>query len=147
MENIMNWNTSEVMSEFLKIASKDENLNKVVEGKDDAKTIEEKRMKSPEKNIVEVAHPKPVYVAESRGEGGLVENLLEQHKRLVEIVNKMPTGQHVGRYAKMISDLVKLADHYDSNGECEAADLLTSLASELIDSLELPLEEAPADAE
>lgn len=131
----MSWEKSETMEEFLKIASEQNLLKEALPEKnpyqEDLKTIEEKRLDPPEKSIIEEAHPEPVYVAESRGDGGLVENQLEQQKKLIQMINKMPNGNIVGRYAQATAELVKLANACDELGEMDAANLLTDLANKL----------------
>lgn len=134
----MSFEKSEVMGEFLKIAEAEDLLNLKKNAlpeknphEEDSKTIEEKRLKSPEKSIIEEAHPEPVYVAEARGDGGLVENQIEQQKKLIEMLNKMPTGSLVGRYAAVAVELVKIANICDDAGHEEAADLVTEAASKL----------------
>jgi len=145
----------DVMREFLKIAEEKDllGLKKTAAPspnphQEDKKTIEEKRQKSPEKSIIEEAHPEPVYVAEARGDGGLVENQIEQQKKLIEMLNKMPTGSLVGRYASTAHELVKLANLCDEQGMEEAADLITEAAADLLKKAEeeaCPFEGAPAD--
>lgn len=138
----MDWEKSSVMSEFIKIAEAQNLLGiKTAQPEpnpyqEDLKTIEEKRLKSPEKSIIEEAHPDPVYVAESRGDGGLVENEIEHQKKTIEILNKMPTGSLVGRYASVVDQLVKLANACDDVGQIEAADILTSATKDLIYDLD-----------
>ncbi len=139
----------EVMNEFFRIAEEQDllGLKKTAATEknpyqEDLKTIEEKRLKSPEKSIIEIAHPEPVYVAEARGDGGLVENQIEQQKKLIEMLNKMQTGSLVGRYATVANELIKMANVCDDIGEEEAADLLTDTATKLLEFAEdepLPL--------
>lgn len=138
----MDWTKSTVMSEFIKIAEEQDllGLKKTAAPEpnpyqEDAKTIEEKRLKSPEKHIMEIAHPEPVFVVESRGEGGLVENELEHQRKVIEMVNKMPTGSLVGRYASAITQLVKIANDCDSIGQDTAAELITDAAEDLLGKL------------
>jgi len=128
----------EVMQEFLRIAEKQDLLclkktaaTEKNPYEEDIKTIEEKRQKSPEKSIIEIAHPEPVYVAEARGDGGLVENQIEQQKKLIEMLNKMPTGSLVGRYASAVVELIKVANLCDEFGHEDAADLVTAAATKL----------------
>lgn len=145
----------EVMEEFLRIAEEQDllGLRKTAAPEknpyqEDLKTIEEKRLKSPEKSIIEIAHPEPVYVAEARGDGGLVENQIEQQKKLIEMLNKIPTGSLVGRYALVANELVKMANTCDMIGEEESADLLTNTASKFLELAEKeahPFIEAPKD--
>ena len=143
----------EIMGEFLKIAEKEDllGLKKTAApeknpNQEDEKTIKEKRLKSPEKNIIEEAHPDPVYVAEARGDGGLVENANEQQKKLIEIINKMPTGSLVGRYASAINELVKMADLCEEEGLEQAADILTECVENLVSGIdEIPFDKAPGE--
>ena len=92
-----------------------QSLIKVAE---DAKTIEEKRINEDE-DMVEKAHPKPEYIADAQGDGALVENLNEQHKKMQEVVNKMPTGNYINLYASIASELVKIADECDTAGDLD----------------------------
>ncbi len=132
-------NNSIVMAEFMRIAKEKDLLGLEKKAmptpnpyQEDLKTIEEKHLKAPEKSIVEQAHPEPVYVTEARGDGGLVENEIENQQKAIEIINKHPTGSLVGRYASAVNELVKLANKCDEMGECEAADLLTLAAQHLL---------------
>ena len=147
----------EIMKEFLRIAEEQDLLGlkktaapeKNPHGEDE-KTIREKRQKSPEKNIIEIAHPEPVYIAEARGDGGLVENQIEQQKKIIEMLNKMPTGSLVGRYASAAFQLVKVAELCDAEDHEDAADLLVDAAAKLFERItaegqELPFDEAPTD--
>lgn len=141
----MSWEKSDTMKEFGKIMT-DNGLLKVAESKnphpEDAKTIKEKRVPS-EKDIIEQAHPEAVYVAESKGDGALVENQNEQHKKLMEIINKMPTGMIVHRYANAINTLIKMAEACDEVEELDASDVLTNTASQLVALVDaLPFEKA-----
>ena len=131
----MSMQNSSVMEEFFKIAEQKNLLKTAAEknpNKEDDKTVEEKRLPKPEKHIMEIAHPEPVFVAESRGEGGLVENELEHQKKWIEMINKMPTGSLVGRYASMIDELIKMAELCDELGQTEAADKLTAAAKKAL---------------
>ena len=104
--------------------------------KETEKNFKEKRLKAPEKSIIEEAHPKPVYIAESKGDGALVENLLEQHDKMMEVINKMPSGALLGTYASTIETLVKLANQYDDLGQTKIADILTKTAEEIVEDAE-----------
>jgi len=146
----MSWEKSEIMSEFLKIAEEKGMVKTAAPEKnphqEDPNTIKDKRLKSPEKNIIEEAHPEPVYIAESRGDGALVENQIEQQEKMIEMLNKMPTGTLVGRYASVANELVKIANDCDEAGEQEAADLLTDTAEKILElAVDLPFVEAPKD--
>lgn len=138
----MSWDKSEVMTEFLKIADTDNVLGLEKAAlpspnpyQEDVETIKEKKLEQPEKNIVEEAHPHPVYVAESQGDGGLVENQIEQQNKLIEMVNKYPTGSLVGRYAYAVNRLVKMAEAAEEVGALDVADALTDTARDIIDQM------------
>jgi hypothetical protein len=139
----MSWDKSEVMQEFAKISG-EQGLLKNAQSKEDDSDIRENRKDPDEKSIIEEAHPESIYIAESRGDGGLVENQIEQQKKLIEMVNKMPTGNLVGRYATQVNTLVALANMCDELGQEQAADFLTDAAKELLEkSKQIPFDKAP----
>ena len=147
----MSFEKSNVMREFGRIMA-EQGLVKTANEMNDAlkavepnpyaeniKDIVEKRLKQ-EKDMIEEAHPEPVYVAEALGDGGLVENQNEQHQKLVDMINKMPTGIIVHRYAAAIDSLVKMAAECDEVDEAEVSDILTATATQLVGMLDqLPL--------
>jgi hypothetical protein len=141
----MSWEKSEIMKEFGKLME-GQGLLKTAEKnphKEDDKTIKEKRV-MPDEDLIEIAHPAPVYVAEGKGDGGLVENQNEQHKKLMEVINKMPTGIIVHRYAAALSALVKMANACDEVGEEHAAGILTDAATKLVELIDtIPFDKAP----
>lgn len=92
----------------------------VSNAEDDAKTILEKKYPVEVEDMVEKAHPEPVMVAD-HPYGGLVENQNEQHQRILNIVNKMPTGFPLHSWASIATELVKIAQECDDLGlESEA---------------------------
>src|SRR5689334_15540538 len=95
------YDNSEVFNELIKISMNKTALPAPNPYQEDKKTIEEKRLEPAEKSIMEVAHPEPVYVAESMKDGALVENEMENQKKMIDIINKMPTGNLVHRYAAL----------------------------------------------
>ena len=146
----MSWEKSEIMCEFGKLMGpslvKTAAVDKAPKNPyaEDAKTIKEKT-KLPEKDIIEIAHPAAIYIAESRGDGGLVENQNEQHAKMMEVINKMPTGALLGTYAMTISALVKMADACDIIEEELVSDTLTDVASKISGLMDVvPFEKAPA---
>ncbi|MFA5023463.1 MAG: hypothetical protein WC523_00700 [Patescibacteria group bacterium] len=126
----MGYETSEVMREFMKIMAEQETPAKNPYA-EDKKIIEEKR-EFPEEDLIEQAHPEKVYVAESRGDGGLVENQNEQHEKMMTVINKMPTGALLGTYASAVTTLTKMADICDELGDSESADALTNVAEKVL---------------
>jgi hypothetical protein len=146
----MSWEKSETIREYFKIAEKSGMIKTAAPSpnphQEDKKTIEDKKPKASDKNIIDEAHPESIYIAEARGDGGLVENANEQQKKLIEMINKMPTGSLVGRYASVASALVKMANDCDEIGETEVADKLTDTAAKLFGMIdELPFDEAPGE--
>lgn len=120
-----------VMEEFFKIMSP-----QVKTASDSKEDIEDTKVKSDDKSIIEKAHPESVYVAEARGDGGLVENEIETHKKIMDIIKKMPNGNLVGRYAAAIVDLVKEANKCDVDGKKEEADQMMHVAQKLLKEME-----------
>lgn len=127
------------MSEFLKIAENNDvlGLKKTAlpepnPHQEDVESIRKKRLDQPEKSIIEEAHPEPVYIAESRGDGALVENQVEQQQKLIEMLNKNPTGSLVGRYAHTAVRLVKMAEAAEEVGALDVADTLTDAARNVV---------------
>jgi len=149
----MSWEKSETFKEFIKIASENENfidLSKEVAKNpysEESQEIHDKGFKKSdysEDSIIEKAHPEPIYTAEALGDGGLVENQIEQHNKMVNIVNKMPTGSPIHYYACVIDELVKIANECDSDGETEAANLITKVAEDILGLFQnIPFVEAP----
>lgn len=105
----------------------------VSSAEDDRKTILEKRYPVEPEDLVEKAHPEPVMVAD-HPVGGLVENQNEQHQRMLNVVNKMPTGFPLHSWATISVELIKIAQECDDLGlETEAQaidDIVTSINKE-----------------
>jgi putative heme iron utilization protein len=92
----------------------------VASAEDDAKTILEKKYPVESEDMVEKAHPEPVMIAD-HPYGGLVENQNEQHQRILNVVNKMPTGFPIHSWASIATELIKIAQECDDLGlESEA---------------------------
>lgn len=139
----MSWDKSEIMQEFAKI-SINQGFFKSAESKEDDSSLGKNRKDPEEKSVIEIAHPEPVYIAESRGDGGLLENQIEQQNKIIEMINKMPTGNLVGRYASKAYNLIVLANVCDELGQGDAANLLTDAARVLVEKSKRPfLAKAP----
>ena len=121
---------SEVMLSFAKMLAESDKPAKNPY-QEDLKQIEEK-CTVPEEDLVEIAHPEPVYVAEALGDGGLVENQKEQHEKMMTVINRMPTGALLGTYAATVDTLVKMANKCDELGDYAAADELTATARKIL---------------
>lgn len=102
-----------------------ENRKKEVPTGDDytrnPKTEEYDVTKGEGRDLVEEAHKDDAQMASAMGNGGLVENILQQQEKDIEVALKMPTGTLPGVHASVIADLVKLANDLDEAGEEEAA--------------------------
>ena len=127
------YDKSEVINELIKTALLKNAMPAPNPYQESKKTIEEKRLPAPEKSIIEIAHPKPIYVAESQGDGGLVENEIENQRKMLEVINKAPNGNLVGKCAALAHVLLKMADSCDTLGDDEAGDLLTDAAKKLLE--------------
>ena len=75
-------------------------------------------------DLIGTAHPYSVSLAESMGNGGLVENQIEKQRAGKNVALSMPTGNFRGKHAYVIKSLVKLADSLDSSGMAELSDLI-----------------------
>ena len=86
-------------------------------------------------DMVEAAHQKPVHVADAMSDGGLVENQNELHEKLVQMINKYPSGSTGHKYADLLSDLVKVAQELDDAGDSTSANLVDRTAAEITELL------------
>lgn len=85
-------------------------------------------------DLVEKAHPETVLVADGPHTSGVVDNQNEQHKKIVNMVNKQPTGNvfHDLRLADQVNELVAIADVLDSKGLYKEANEVEELTLELL---------------
>jgi len=131
------WNGSSVMENFAKIAKEQGFLSSKL--KDDKDVVGNSKTPTPVKDhrryepteeydvtdhkcIMEDAHPeKKKELAEAQGEGGVVENNMEQQEADIKAATNMPSGALVGIHAALINELVKLANEYEENGNTKAA--------------------------
>lgn len=77
------------------------------------------------------AHPDSAYMVDAMGNGGLVENVLEQQRRNIGVALSTPTGNFRARHAWVIESLVKLANKADEDGLFDASDLIDSTINNL----------------
>lgn len=132
------WNRSEVMKNFIKIAEEEGlissdfslppgedyvgNASSDVKQWTRAKVSEEYNVTDGTgKDIIEKAHPKKVEIADSQGEGGVVENILEQQQKSIDIATKMPRGTLIGVHAALEKNLEKLSKDLKFEGNIQAA--------------------------
>jgi len=133
------WNGSSVMAEFEKIAADRGLISSDLAPSDEKDVVGNPHKDNPEwtrhketedyditggtgAGIIEKAHPSPVTVADAMGEGALVENQVEQHRKHVDVATReMPHGTLVGIHASLASELLKLAASLDAAGDEKAA--------------------------
>lgn len=72
-------------------------------------------------DLVGKAHKKPANMVDAMGKGGLVENVVEQQEKDIEIATKMPNGSLVQVHAALIQSLVKIANNLDVQGKYKEA--------------------------
>lgn len=78
--------------------------------------------------FINQTHPKGgVTVVPAKDEGGKIETIVEQHKKILDKVNKNPTG----KYAKILSKLIATANKLDDEGDAEAAKLVDKTIASL----------------
>lgn len=139
------WNGSLIMEEFVKIAKEKGFLptdlnpdNKDIVGNAKIPTpVKDHRRYEPTeeydvtkeegKDLVEKAHPKKMQTAKSQGEGGVVENVVEQQEKDIDVATKMPHGSLIGVHANLINELVKLANEYEDKGDIKNAERIDAV--------------------
>lgn len=89
---------------------------------------------STKETMIEKAHPLSVNLFYNSGNGGLIENQVEQHNATKNMLQDMPTGNFQNRLASIVENLVKLANDADSEGLVDASSLIDETLLEL-DSL------------
>jgi hypothetical protein len=82
--------------------------------------------------LIGEAHPLSIDIADAMGRGGVVENVVEQHRHNEGVALSMPSGNFRGKHAWLIKNLVKLADVTDEKGMGEASDLIDIALNEII---------------
>lgn len=134
------WNSSPVMKEFIKIAAEsglittnfkpkgedfvgNPSRETPVKGYRRYEPTEEYNVTKVE-DLVQKAHPKKIQVADAMGEGSVVENLNEQQKKSIDVATKMPGGTLIGVHAKLINELIKIANKFDNLGKYKEAVLI-----------------------
>lgn len=136
------WERSEVMSEFLKVAAESGLISSDLDHKDGVgnptkdtpvkdhtrnEPTKEYGVKTEPADMIEKAHPEPAWMAKnstpvpSMGDGSLVENVKEQQKKDIEIATRMPHGTLIGVHASLIQELVKLANTLENRGKFKEA--------------------------
>ena len=142
------WNGSQVMDNFVKLAADAGLISTNFQSKDKdfvgnpskETPVDGHRRYEPtqeygvteETDIIEKAHPKKIQVADSLGEGGVVENLKEQQEKIIDIAVKMPSGALIGVHAGLVSSLVKLANILEDNGKVKEAKRVDETIEKLI---------------
>jgi hypothetical protein len=86
-------------------------------------------------DLIERAHPKSIYIADAISNGGLIENSIEQHRKMEEVAFSMPSGNFRNRYAELIENLVKIANESDEQGLYQSSELIEESVTKLIGNL------------
>ena len=131
------WNGSRVMPEFVKIAKETGLISTDFEKKDyvgnpsKETPVKDHRRYEPGKeygvtketgeDLINDAHGKSPTMADAMGKGGLVENIIEQQEKDIEVATRMPKGTLPGVHAAVVSELVRLADKLDGMGKHKEA--------------------------
>lgn len=142
------WNGSLVMEEFAKIAAESGLIttdfgkpivgnsdrspvgpfrnNPSVSGKTDTLSVDSNSKdygvtRETGREVVETAHPKDPRVAESMGEGWMVENTVQRQEKDIGVATMMPSGALYGKHAELVGVLVSLANGLDGGGRGKAA--------------------------
>lgn len=141
------WNGSQVMSEFEKIAAESGLIttdlnpdNKDLVGnpskspigpfRDNGESITDKERKDAGlygitketgEELIEKAHPKTIDLVDAMGAGGVVENQVEQQKKDIEIATRMPSGALFGIHAELVKELAKKANELEEQGKIKEA--------------------------
>lgn len=82
-------------------------------------------------DLVSESHPKSVTLADAMGNGGLVENNLEQQQKSIYVATNTPSGNFQSKYAQTVSYLQKLAKAADSQGKKEVSKLINQTIQKL----------------
>lgn len=135
------WNGSEVMEEYARIASEsglvstallapEKDVRKPVGNPNEMPATPTRNEKTEQYDVkpegldgdlVQKAHPKDARPADAMGDGGLVENISQQQEKDIEVARSMPHGMLLGKHAEMVKALAKLANALEENGNTKAA--------------------------
>jgi len=86
-------------------------------------------------DLVQEAHPEAIVVADAMGNGGLVENSLEQKSHSEGVAKSAPTGNFRGKHANLevIMALTKIANQADKAGFFEVSELIDTTINNILD--------------
>lgn len=82
-------------------------------------------------DLIGIAHPKSIEIADAMGNGGVVENQVEQHRHNTGVAKSMPSGNFLGRHAWVIKNLIKLANKAEHDGLFEVSNVIDETLEEL----------------
>lgn len=122
------WHTAELLPnrfEELSVGAKPVYLESLIianAADSEVKILKEKKTPHKIVDIIELAHPESVFVADSLNEQGLVENQNEQQASIIQMINKMPTGNVYAAF--VIGELSKIATELDDSGHLKQAMLV-----------------------
>ena len=85
--------------------------------------------------ILEDSHPKSVVVSDAMGNGGLVENVLEQQRHDIGVALSTPTGNFRGKHANLVAALTKIANAADTSGKTEESEIVDNAIKDIVSIL------------
>lgn len=85
--------------------------------------------------ILESSHPKSVVVSDAMGNGGLVENVLEQQRHDIGVALSTPTGNFRGKHANLVAALTKIANAADESNNLEVSDIVDNAIEDIVSIL------------
>ena len=85
-------------------------------------------------DLIHEAHPNAIVVSDAMGNGGLVENLLEQKSHSEGVAKSAPTGNFRGKHADLavIDALIKIANQADNDGLFEVSKMIDSTIESIL---------------
>ena len=85
-------------------------------------------------DLIHESHPDAIVVSDAMGNGGLVENLLEQKSHSEGVAKSTPTGNFRGKHADLavINALIKIANQADKDGKTKVSDLIDSTIQSIL---------------
>ena len=89
------------------------------DGQDKA-ILKEKKRALDLPDIIDEAHPESAFMAEGPFNTGVVENQNEQHRKMLEVVQRQPSGFHYNKFAELIPQLTSMAANFEDKGDFEA---------------------------
>jgi hypothetical protein len=87
------------------------------------------------RDILESSHPNSVVISDAMGNGGLVENLLEQQQHDIGVALSAPSGNFRGKHANLVEALIKIATAADYEMSQEISELVDNATEDIVSIL------------